>query len=148
MIKIGICDDMAEEVRKQKAMVQRIAEKLGKNMEIHVFEEGEELLQEIQVYGHMDILLLDIEMEGKNGVEIAKSIRRTDFQTVLIFISAYDQYCKELIGVQPFAFLDKPVTERALETVRKNVLGGKFSEKDRFFFYYKNFLKENANYNY
>lgn len=137
MIKIGICDDMAEEVRKQKAMVQRIAEKLGKNMEIHVFEEGEELLQEIQAYGHMDILLLDIEMEGKNGVEIAKSIRRTDYQTVLIFISAYDQYCKELIGVQPFAFLDKPVTEHDLEKVLKKVLRVKFAENDRFLFSYQ-----------
>lgn len=137
MIKIGICDDMAEEVRKQKAMVQMIAEKLGENMEIHIFEEGEELLQDIQRYGHMDILLLDIEMEGKNGLDIARSIRETDYQTVLIFISAYDQYCKKLIEVQPFAFLDKPVTEYALEKVLKKVLRVRFAGNDRFLFSYQ-----------
>ena len=137
MIKIGICDDMAEEVRKQKAMVERIAERLGENMEVHVFEEGEELLQDIQTYGHMDILFLDIEMEGKSGLDIARSIRETDFQTILIFISAYDQYCKSLIEVQPFAFLDKPVTEYDLEEILKKVLRVRFAEHERFLFSYQ-----------
>ena len=137
MIKIGICDDMVEEVRKQKAMVLRIAERLGENMEVHVFEEGEELLQEIRLYGHMDILLLDIEMEGINGLDFSRIIRETDYLTVLIVISAYDQYCKKLIEVQPFAFLDKPVTEQRLETVLRKVLHMRPAENERFTFSYQ-----------
>ena len=122
MIRVGICDDMLEETIRQKGMVERFGKRFGVNVEILIFEEGEELLQEIQTYGHIDILLLDIEMGGINGIETARIIRETDFQTVLIFISAYDQYCKEMISVQPFAFLDKPVKEKELEIVLKKVM--------------------------
>lgn len=134
MIRVGICDDMLEETIRQKGMVERFGKRFGVNVEILIFEEGEELLQEIQTYGHIDILLLDIEMGGINGIETARIIRETDFQTVLIFISAYDQYCKEMISVQPFAFLDKPVKEKELEIVLKKVMEVKFAECERFLF--------------
>lgn len=135
MIRVGICDDMPEETIRQKGMVERIGKRSGMNMEILIFEEGEELLQEIQSHGHIDILLLDIEMGGINGIETARIIRESDFQTVLIFISAYDQYCKEMISVQPFAFLDKPVKEEELERVLKRVIDIKFAECERFLFF-------------
>ena len=129
MIRIGICDDIVEDIRKQKAMIEGIAKRHGINVDICVYEEGEELLQDIQMYGHMDILFLDIEMEGKNGIETARIIRETDYQTILIFISAYDKYCKKLIEVQPFAFLDKPVSESDLEDVFEKAQCGREPKK-------------------
>ena len=134
MIRIGICDDIVEDIRKQKAMIEGIAKRHGINVDICVYEEGEELLQDIQMYGHMDILFLDIEMEGKNGIETARIIRETDYQTILIFISAYDKYCKKLIEVQPFAFLDKPVSESDLEDVFEKALRIRSAENERFLF--------------
>ena len=50
-------------------------------------------------------------MEYMNGIEAARKIRDTDAYVVLIFISAFDQYCKEAISVQPYAFLDKPLQQ-------------------------------------
>lgn len=89
---------------------------------------------EVEQSGSMDIILLDIEMEGVNGIETAGSIRKQNDRVILIFISFYDQYCKEIIGVQPFSFLDKPVKLYQLETVLKHavkVLG----EKEELFEY-------------
>ena len=68
MIRIGVCDDMEEEIRRQKSILLRIAEKLDLEMEIQDFWSGEELLEEIEDYGSFDIILLDIEMEGKDGI--------------------------------------------------------------------------------
>ena len=134
MIRIGICDDMLEEIMKQKGMVERIAGKLGFNIEVQIFEEGDELLQYIQRYGHIDILLLDVAMRGKNGIETARIIRETDLQTLLIFVSAYDAYFKEMIEVQPFAFLEKPVAEKKLDKVLRRALDMTAGGNERFLF--------------
>ena len=44
MIRVGICDDMLEETIRQKGMVERFGKRFGVNVEILIFEEGEELL--------------------------------------------------------------------------------------------------------
>lgn len=106
MIRIGVCDDMEEEIRRQKSILLRIAEKLDLEMEIRDFWSGEELLEEIENYGSFDIILLDIEMEGKDGIETARCIREKDFSTIVIFVSAHEQYCRKMLEVQPFAFLE------------------------------------------
>lgn len=116
MIRIGICEDLKEELEKEKAMVQEIMQELGYNAQIVCCPNGEELLCEIENKGDFDILLLDIQMSGKNGIEIARIIRETDHRTIMIFISMYDQYCKDIISVQPFAFVDKPVFKKQLKS--------------------------------
>ena len=134
MIRIGVCDDMEEEICRQKSILLRIAEKLDLEMEIRDFWSGEELLEEIENYGSFDIILLDIEMEGKDGIETARCIREKDFSTIVIFVSAHEQYCRKMLEVQPFAFLEKPVSEAALEDVLKKALRTRCPENERFLF--------------
>lgn len=134
MMKIGICDDRMDEVRSLSGMLQRIAERMGLNAKICEFDDGEELLQEIRTYGHLDILFLDIEMEGKNGIETAEIIRETDFRTILIFVSAYDQYCRQMIEVQPFAFIKKPALEEDMERLMEKILRAMSVKNERFMF--------------
>ena len=82
--------------------------------------------------GNMDIILLDIEMGGINGVETARQIREKDNRAILFFISCYDQYCKEIINVQPFRFIDKPVSEAELESSFKEAFKA-MSQKEEIF---------------
>lgn len=117
MIRIGVCDDLAEDLYSYRKMVQDIMMRLHLNAEVMCFQSGEELLWEIEQKGSMDMILMDIAMKGMNGVETARIIRETDYKVILIFISLHDQYCKEMISVQPFAFIDKPVSENELEKV-------------------------------
>ena len=122
MIRIGICDDFREALQVHKKMTARIMQRIGINAEIRCFLSGEELLCEIDQKGSMDILLMDMEMQGMNGVETSRKIRDRDYSVILIFISLYDQYCKEMISVQPFAFIDKPVEEDQLEHILKKAI--------------------------
>lgn len=122
MVRIGICEDVYEELMTQKQKIEGIMARLSKNVEILCFQTGEDLLCEMDTTGKMDIVFLDIAMERMNGVETAKAIRLMDNWVILIFISSHDQYCKELIQVWPFAFLDKPLDEQKLfETLQKAV---------------------------
>lgn len=122
MIRIGICEDLKAELDREKTMVQEVMQELGYNAQILCCGSGDELLYQIENKGDLDILLMDIQMDGMNGVETAKIIRDTDHRVIMIFISLYDQYCKELIGVQPFAFMDKPVSKENLKDIMMKAL--------------------------
>ena len=65
---------------------------------------------EIELSGQFDIILLDIELGGMNGIETARQIRESDVNCNIIFITSFEQYSKEAISVHPFAFVDKPIT--------------------------------------
>ena len=134
MIRIGICDDVIEQLQLQEEILRNITHQMCLNAEVGIFQSGEDLLCEIEQKGSMDIILLDIEMGGINGVETARMIREKDSRVILIFISFYDQYCKEMISVQPFAFIDKPVSEKQLEPVMKRALKV-LGEKEQIFEY-------------
>lgn len=117
MLRIGICDDVAEIVEYHAEQVYRIMRQLGMNVDIRKCYTSNELLMEIEDNGSFHLILLDIEMDYLNGIDAAKRIRNLDPYVVLIFVSAYDQYCKEAISVQPFAYLDKPVTYSKMKKV-------------------------------
>lgn len=137
MIRIGICDDLVEELQIQEKMVKSIVYSLGLNVEIKCFQSGEDLLWEIEQKGNMDIILLDVEMGGINGVETARQLRKKDNRVILFFISYHDQYCKEIINVQPFGFIDKPVSEVKLESALKEAFKAMSQKEEIFEYTYK-----------
>lgn len=108
-MRIAICDDdhfITEEIRKA---LERIQKEMELEMSVDEFSDGTELYCSIQEKGSYDIVYLDIEMKGMNGIVTAGKIREEDPYAVLIFISAYDSYCRQLFDVEPLRFLDKPI---------------------------------------
>ena len=63
-----------------------------------------------------DIALLDIEMPGMNGIELAKYIKEKYTNCIIIFITAYDRfdYAIEAIHIKAFDYLLKPWKEERL----------------------------------
>ena len=63
-----------------------------------------------------DIALLDIEMPGMNGIELAKYIKEKNTECIIIFITAYDRfdYAIEAMHIKAFDYLLKPWKEEKL----------------------------------
>ena len=63
-----------------------------------------------------DIALLDIEMPGMNGIELAKYIKEKYAECIIIFITAYDRfdYAIEAMHIKSFDYLLKPWKEERL----------------------------------
>lgn len=63
-----------------------------------------------------DIALLDIEMPGMNGIELAKYIKEKYANCIIIFITAYDrfEYAIEAMHIKAFDYLLKPWKEERL----------------------------------
>ncbi len=61
-----------------------------------------------------DLLILDIQMDGMTGMELARSLRKKGNRVSIIFVTACENYLGEGYGVQPINFLLKPVKREAL----------------------------------
>lgn len=106
-MKIAICDDdngACEELRK---ILENISTE--KDM-IHIYNAGEELLGDISNGYIYDIVYLDIELPGLNGVEVGQVLReQVEKQHLdLIFISQKSSYCEQLFDLEPRRFYRKP----------------------------------------
>ena len=64
----------------------------------------------------INIALLDIEMPGMNGIELAKLIREKNHNCIIIFITAYYrfEYAIEAMHIKAFDYLLKPWKEEKL----------------------------------
>jgi len=94
MIHIAICDDEKYISDNIKAFASDFFRK--KNREIHLctFLGGEELLA---YDGQIDILFLDIQMKGMDGMETAKRLRAGKFRGFLIFITVLTGFCYYMV---------------------------------------------------
>lgn len=63
---------------------------------------------------HADIMLLDIQMPGMDGLEVAAKVRQLENPPVIIFCTAYDEYALEAFRVQALDYILKPVSPEEL----------------------------------
>ena len=72
----------------------------------------------------INIALLDIEMPGMNGIELAKLIREKNHDCIIIFITAYDrfEYAIEAMHIKAFDYLLKPWKEEKLTGLISEVI--------------------------
>jgi two-component system response regulator AlgR len=67
-----------------------------------------------------DLLLLDIEMPGIDGIELARSLRSLDPAPAVIFVTAHDDYAVDAFDVAALDYLVKPVrAERLRAALRR-----------------------------
>jgi two-component system response regulator AlgR len=74
-----------------------------------------------------DVVLLDIQMTGMDGVTVARSLAKLDARPAVIFVTAFDQFAVAAFDVAAIDYLVKPVAferlERAIQRVRSNAGG-------------------------
>ena len=63
------------------------------------------------------ILFLDMEMAGMNGIETARKLRNKDRSMLIIYVTSYDKYTMDSFEVSPFRYLLKPVDYEKIEQV-------------------------------
>lgn len=104
MIRIAIVDD--EKVIREQ--IKKLIEKKQTDCEIDTYGTGEDLLKADSVY---DIIFLDIQMDGMNGIDTARVLRQKADNTVLIFITGVKEYVFDAFDVAAFHYLIKPIEE-------------------------------------
>ena len=102
MIKIAICDDDREY---QSWLAEEIQEVFGTGYELYFYSSGEDLLVDSDIMH--EVIFLDVEMPGINGIETAVRIREENRNALLIFISGVHNPTPESFKVSPYRYLLK-----------------------------------------
>lgn len=107
MINFIICDDKALFRKKVSEIIDCIMMHNDLVYETHEFENyNEDFYKIMKKKSSFKIYILDIEVNGKSGIDVAKCIRRDDIDSMLIFCTAfYEKYKKDMLKSR-FLFLD------------------------------------------
>lgn len=109
MMHIAICDDEQPETEYLSSLVSEWCSLYGYACEIKTFPSAEAFLFSYEENHICDILLLDVEMGGISGVELARCIRQDRNRTEIIFITSHTEFIGEGYEVDALHYLVKPV---------------------------------------
>lgn len=134
MLRIGICDDDSEARFLLKTSLERIAEARSIDILVYEFSSGENTLKWLKTRaGETDVLFLDIEMDGMDGMSTARKIRETDNSLVIIFVTGYSDYVFDGYSVNALDYIMKPADENRLNSVITRALGAMHINTDDVF---------------
>lgn len=110
MINIAICDDDKMTSHIENLILNQAGkESIKTNRSIYF--DGFKLIESLKQGAQYDLIYLDIEMKSMNGIQVATYIREQDIPIIIVYISGYEKYLKELFTTEPFRFLSKPINE-------------------------------------
>ena len=105
-IRIALCDDDSRALPIIAGAAESTFLTCGMQADIHMFQEGEALLRAMEETRY-DLLLLDIEMPGMDGIELARRLRAGNDDTKIVFVSEAESRVFESFLVQPLGFVRK-----------------------------------------
>lgn len=138
MINIAICDDDKPLTGIVEQLLHHIADEQGLNISCEVFFDGSALVHAVtEQQMCFDLIYLDIEMEGTDGIRTAQALREKELPLLIVYMSGHEEYLKELFFTEPFRFLSKPITETEFRAIFLSACERIRHQTGYFIFYYK-----------
>ncbi len=110
-MQVAICDDEKEFRDELKKFLIGYKKDRRISIDIDEFENGNDLIQSREIY---DIIFMDYQMPGTDGLETARILRLKNCICSIIFITSFPQFVFESFEVQPFRFFVKPLDTNKL----------------------------------
>lgn len=117
MLEIVSCDDEIASLQQIEKCVASVMPKLATEYEFFHYQDSFSLLERIEKHNQeeqVDIVLLDIDMPGMSGLDVAKIIRDDDKDIILIFITAHEEYVYSSFQYAPFRYVRKEFLKEEL----------------------------------
>lgn len=124
MIRVAICDD-------DRHIIQQITEYVQgfeKLCTIDTYQSGESIIRAQKEY---DVIFLDIDMKGINGIRTAQKIRCYDKKVKIIYVTSYEDYRNYAFSVHAFGYLVKPVVKEQIHRQLKEALSYSSEEEPK-----------------
>ena len=109
-MRILICDDDVLIIEQLQKYIINFFENIGvKCPELVCFSDGESLLSD---KGEKDILFLDIEMPGMNGIFVGNELKKANNNIIIFIVTSYSEYLDEAMRFHVFRYLSKPLDKQ------------------------------------
>lgn len=115
--RIAITDDSSADIKYVSSILEHWAAARKVSVHIDAYPSAEAFLFQYEETPACDIILLDIEMSGMDGVTMAKRLREKGSTAVIVFITGYSDYIAEGYDVSALHYLMKPVDPDRLTEV-------------------------------
>lgn len=122
-VNIGICDDKRESLDILQTMIQNVCRGLDWVCEIRSFLNGVEMLEQIEEF---QVVFLDIEMPGLDGIELGKQIKDRNPKCQIIMATGMVERFKEAFRIQAFRFITKPFSYSEVKEALGALKSGQF----------------------
>lgn len=111
MIRIAVCDDDPRAAGEAENLILNTGESLYRGIEISIYYSGESFVHALLEGSTFDIIFMDIELGGLDGIAAGRLLREDDGNdpVQLIYISSHEQYHLQLFDLRPSGFIKKPV---------------------------------------
>ena len=115
------------------AIVRRgIVQVLSEHPDVQIVAEAHDyasLRAELKKHGEPDVLVMDVGLPGKNGIDILKALREDHPRLKVLMVSMYpeDQYAVRAFRAGAFGYLNKAsAPEKLLEALSQVIAGRKY----------------------
>ena len=129
-IRIACCDDEKQQLELYKTMFTNIELRQDIKLNVEYFLSGNFMLERFQSEKNpVELVYLDMDMDEKSGLDLAKEIRQNYHSDCLIlFLTNYPKYMQNSFDVRAFQYMIKPVQFDEFE--KKFNAARKYLEKD------------------
>ena len=135
MLKLALCDDDAKVIEQLEKYFDKLQDS---SIDYDVFFSADELYKYMNKEKvRYDAYILDIEMSGMSGIELAKKIRELEQNSLIVFLTSYSKYVFEVFEVVTFDFLVKPIEFNKFENVINRIREYLHITKAMFVFSYR-----------
>lgn len=111
MYRIAICEDDAAQRDYEKELIGRFAKKQKYDIVADSYANAEQLLFSREDKPPYDLFILDIQMDGMNGMELAAKLRAHGLDGAILFLTGVPDYAIEGYSVGAVRYLLKPIRE-------------------------------------
>lgn len=112
--KVTIVDDEIESIDKIKALIGRYFAEKCIDYETYIYTDAKLFIAELPQLESCYLYLLDMEMPGYTGLQLAKEIRGNYTEPYIVFITNYMEYAADAFEVNAFRYISKRSLEEKL----------------------------------
>ncbi len=94
----------------------------GRQVTVEEFVSGEAFWFRYEETGDFDLLFIDIQMPGMNGMELARKVRSRSRDIVIVFTTGISDYLEEGYEVEALHYLIKPLSREKVEKCLEKAL--------------------------
>jgi len=129
-MRIAVCDDELDQVQGNVSLIKKWANTKQIAVNIDTFSSAEEFLFRWSEGHPYDVAFFDIKMNKMTGIDLAKSIRKTDDDLQIVFITGVTEHVFEGYDVSALNYLVKPYPPESLFATLNKAYAA-YKEKER-----------------